>query len=240
MNLKLIVSIGLIAIAFGSSFTIIRVGAASELDLPSNLVLMEVFNGTGTYFETHLSNIPLRYDVANGTYPGWCVDITAPMARSPAIHEVVLYSSTNPPGKLATQRWDMVNYILNHKQGEMADIQQAIWYFVNMVGNYSPSRVGAMTIVNDALANGNGFVPQSGDIMAVICVPVVLLPEPLFVQISIIELQDPVIPEFPSFLIAPLFMIATLSVAAAVKTRHKTQAVPKKTRSNICRMLDQA
>jgi hypothetical protein len=121
----------------------------------------------------------------------------------------------------------MVNYILNHKQGEMADIQQAIWYFINMVGNYSPSRASAMNIVNDALANGNGFVPQTGEIMAAICVPVVLFPEPLFVQISIIELLDPVIPEFPSFLIAPLFMIATLSVAAALKTRHTQNSAQK-------------
>jgi hypothetical protein len=227
MNPKLIVSIGLIAIAFGSSFTISHVHAVySQLNLPSNLIKMEVFNGTETYFETHLSNIPSGYDVANGTYPGWCVDTAAPMARSPAIHEIVLYSSTNPPGKLATQRWDMVNYILNHKQGEMADIQQAIWYFINMVGNYSPSRANAMTIVNDALANGNGFVPQTGEITAVICVPVVLLPEPLFVQISIIELLDPVVPEFPSFLIAPLFMIATLLTVAAWKARHKTQNSP--------------
>jgi hypothetical protein len=184
---------------------------------------MEVFNGTETFFATHLSNIPSGYNVANGTYPSWCVDRTVPMALSPAIHEIVLYSSTNPPGKLASQRWDMVNYILNHKQGEMADIQQAIWYFINMVGNYSPSSTTAMTIINDALANGNGFVPQIGEIIAIICVPVVLLPEPIFVQISIIELPDPVIPEFPSLLIAPLFMIATLLTALALRKRHKAQ-----------------
>jgi hypothetical protein len=182
---------------------------------------MEVFNGTETFFAIHLSNIPSEYDVANGTYPGWCVDRTAEMALSPALHEVVLYSSTNPPGKLASQRWDMVNYILNHKQGAIKDIQEAIWYFINMVGNYSPSTATGIAIVNDALANGNGFIPQSGETIAVICVPVVLLPEPLFVQISIIELLDPVVPEFPSFLITPVFIIATLSAAIGWKTRHK-------------------
>jgi hypothetical protein len=117
----------------------------------------------------------------------------------------------------------MVNYILNHKQGEVADVQQAIWYFINMVGNYVPSSTLAMAIVNDTLENGNGFVPQSGEIMTVICVPVVLLPEPMFVQISIIELLDPVIPEFPSILIAPLFAIGTLFIVLVWRTLHKTQ-----------------
>lgn len=224
MNLKLSVTIWLMALVFGSLFVVTQCRAAySQLNLPSNLVTMEVFNGTETFFATHLSNIPSGYDVANGTYPSWCVDRTAQMALSPAIHEIVLYSSTNPPGKLASQKWDMVNYILNHKQGEMTDVQEAIWYFINMVGNYSPSSATAMAIVNDTLKNGNGFVPQSGEIMAVICVPVILLPEPMFVQISIIELLDPVIPEFPSILIAPLFAIGTLFMVLAWRTLHKTQ-----------------
>jgi hypothetical protein len=101
----------------------------------------------------------------------------------------------------------------------MTDIQKAIWYFINMVGNYSPSSATAMAIVNDALANGNGFIPQTGEIIAVICVPVILLPEPVFVQISIIELLDPVVPEFPSFMITLLFMIATLLTALVWKTK---------------------
>ena len=222
VNLKLSITIGLIALVFAPLSAVTQCHAAySQLNLPSNLVTMEVFNGTETFFVTHLSNIPSGYDVANGTYPSWCVDRTAPMARSPAIHEIILYSSTSPPGKLANQRWDMVNYILNHKQGEMTDIQEAIWHFINMVGNYSPSSVTAMVIVNDALANGNGFIPQTGEIMAVICVPVILLPEPIFVQVSIIELLDPVIPEFPSFLITPLFIIATLLAALGWKTRRE-------------------
>ena len=88
-----------------------------------------------------------------------------------------------------------------------------------MAGNYSPSSATAMAIVNDALANGNGFIPQIGELMAVICVPVILLPEPVFVQISIIELLDPVVPEFPSFMIMLLFMIAALLTAIVWKTK---------------------
>ena len=48
-----------------------------------------------------------------GTYLGWCVDRSANMG--PETHEVTLYSSINPPGTLTTEKWDMVNYILNHK-----------------------------------------------------------------------------------------------------------------------------
>jgi hypothetical protein len=191
-----------------------------DLNLPSTIVRMEVSNGTVSYFETTLSEVPLGYDVTNGTYVGWCVDQTAEMERSPATHAVKLYSSINPPGELAGEKWDMVNYILNHKQGDAKDIQQAIWYFIHINGNYTPTSTVAWTIVNDTLANGNGFFPEIGQMIAVICYPMVLLPEPTDVQISIIEVTNTVISEFPSFLVLPLFMIATL-LAVMVHRRKK-------------------
>jgi hypothetical protein len=194
--------------------------ADDDLNLPSTIVRMEVSNGTVSYFETALSEVPSGYDVTNGTYVGWCVDQTAEMARSPATHAVKLYSSINPPGELASEKWDMVNYILNHKQGDAEDIQQAIWFFIHMNGNYTPTSTVAWTIVNDTLANGNGFFPEIGQMITVICYPRVLLPEPTDVQISIIEVTNTVIPEFPSFLVLPLFMIATL-LAVMIHRRKK-------------------
>lgn len=167
-----------------ANFVATRAAPYSGVNLPSTIVKIEVINGTATYFNITLSEVPMGYDVANGTYPGWCVDQTAIMARSPVTHEVRLYSSVNPPVTLATQRWDMVNYILNHKQGTLDDIQQAIWYFVNGIGNYTPSRAVATAIVNEALANGTGFIPESNQTITVICLPVVLSPD---VQVSIIE-----------------------------------------------------
>lgn len=193
------------------------------LNLPSTPVTIEVSNSTESYFSITLSNVPSGYDVTNGTYLGWCVDRTAGMAGSPAIHEVELYSSINPPGTLASEKWDMVNYILNHKQGTSDDIQQAIWYFINMLGtsgNYTPTSTVALAIVSDTLANGTGFVPGDSQIIAVICFPQDLLPKQASVQISIIEITNPVIPEFPSQAIPVLLILATLSIVIVRRRKH--------------------
>lgn len=214
-------AIGFAILMVLSSILVSHVAATEgELNLPATIVRIEVSDGTESYFDTELSEVPSGYDVTNGTYLGWCVDTTAAMARSPATHAVKLYSSGNPPGGLAGERWDMVNYILNHKQGAAEDIQQAIWYFVHMDSSYTPTRTMAWTIVNDTLANGDGFVPEYGQIIAVICYPMVLLPEPTDVQISIIEVTNTVIPEFPSFLVLPLFMIATILAVIIYKRKH--------------------
>jgi hypothetical protein len=160
------------------------------LDLPLMPVSIEVSDGTESNFITELSNVPLGYDVANGTYPGWCVDVSAEMARSPATHTVILYSSGNPPGELVNENWELLNYILNHKQGTAEDIQQAIWYFIQLDGSYIPTRVTAWTIINDTLAHGVGFIPKFGQIIAVICYPVILFPGQEDVQVSVIEVTN--------------------------------------------------
>lgn len=171
-----------------------------DLNLPSTIVRIEVFDGTESYFLTKLLDVPEGYDVINGTYLGWCIDTRAEMTRSPATHPVMLYSSLNPPSGLANQNWDMVNYILNHKPENVTadDIQQAIWRFIHIDGNYTPTSQTAWNIINDALKNGEGFIPKHGQIVAVICYPVVLLPHPSEVQISIIEVVRRAPQETPS------------------------------------------
>ena len=197
-------------------------GAGNELNLPTTPVMIEVFNGTTDYFNTQLSNITTGYDVANGTYPGWCVDTRTEMPRSPATHEVSLYSSVNAPGNLSSERWDMVNYVLNHKRGNKTDIQQALWYFVHFDANYTVTTPTAQTIVNDALANGTGFVPAYGQTIAIICYPSILFPSQPAFQISIIEIANPIIPEFPSALTLLLLMLPSLIVILAYVRRHRT------------------
>jgi hypothetical protein len=210
----------MMVLAMLSAFPVYIVNATDGgINLPSAMVTIEVINGTDSYFNTSLSGIPSGYDVVNGTYPGWCVDITSLMARSPAIHEVTLYSSINPPGTLANESWDMVNYVLNHKNGTASDIQQAIWYFVHMDANYTPSTNGAWAMVNDTLLNGHGFVPENGEATAVICLPKILLPSPNSVQISIIEIAFPPIPEFPAPTVS-LFIISIVLLALIVYKRR--------------------
>jgi hypothetical protein len=210
-----------ILIAF-TSMLVNRVPAASfELNLPTTPVMIEAFNSTTNYFSTQLSNITTGYDVMNGTYPGWCVDTRTEMDRTPATHEASLYSSVNAPGNLSIQRWDMVNYILNHKRGNATDIQQAIWYFVHFNGNYTPGTPTAHAIVNDAVANGTGFVPAYGQIIAVICYPSSLFPHQPTFQISIIEIANPIIPEFTPTLFLPLLMLSSLIVVLAYARKHR-------------------
>ena len=159
------------------------------LNLPPDPVTMMLYDGTNSYFDTTLSNVPPGYDVTNATYLGWCVDRRYIIPRGPATHEVMLYSSCNPPMDLEDEEWDMVNYILNHKQGTMMDIQEAIWYFINMVNGYTPSTPAGWAMVYDAQENGTDFVPGPGEVVAVICYPEEQT------QITIIELRKPLITE---------------------------------------------
>ena len=170
MNSKLSVSIVSICIMCVFLVPIGPVNAITpSVNLPSTTVTIEVFSGYGSFFDTVLTNVPPGYDVTNKCYRGWCVDRRNTISFSPDTHQVNLYSSLYPPPGLGNEKWNMVNYILNHKQGAAADIQQAMWYFVNLEDGYTPSRTTAKAIVNDTLANGANFVPQVGQVLAIIC-----------------------------------------------------------------------
>jgi hypothetical protein len=150
--------------------------------------MIEALNSTGAYFDMKLFNVPSGHDVSNGTYSGWCIDCSVEMERSPATHSVVLYSSLgSKPGNIANEKWDMVNYVLNHKQGGSLDVQQAIWYFINLIGGYSVERPLAEAMIEDAVANGEGFIPNVNQTVAVICYPMVMEGEEE-VQMTIIEM----------------------------------------------------
>ena len=209
-----------------SSITVYSVRATDGISVPPSptMVTIEVVDGTSSYFLTTLTDVPSGYDVTNTTYLGWCIDVDAQMSRSPATHQVVLYSSLDPPnGTLKDQRWDIVNYILNHKQGTADDIQAAMWYFIHFDDETETpptNQTIAWAIIDDALANGTGYIPAPGETVAVICNPVIFLPlNP--VQISIIEVTVPVIPEYPTIAITILTLTATsIGLIYAKKTRH--------------------
>ena len=220
---NLAIGFAIILMAFSSILVNHAAAIGGGLKLPSTPVILEVgFPGAMSYFNTTLSDVPSGYDVTNGTYLGWCIDTSAVMAPSPAIHEVTLYSSLNPPANLTTMKWSMVNYVLNHKRGNVVDVQQAIWYFIDIDGKYTPTSTVAWTIVNDTLSNGTSFVPAVGNITAVICFPETVLPGAPSVQVSIIEAKvtTPTMPEFPSLAIPLLFALGTLSLAIAYKRKH--------------------
>jgi hypothetical protein len=223
-------TIAIIAFLALSSITVYSVRATDGITVPpsTTIITMEVANGTSSYFLTTLIGVPSGYDVTNTTYPGWCIDVNAQMSRSPATHQVVLYSSLDPPdGALKDQRWDIVNYILNHKQGTAEDIQAAMWYFIhfdNETETPPTNQTVAWAIINDALVNGTGYIPAPGETVAVICNPVIFLPlNP--VQISIVEVTVPVIPEYPTIAIT-IFTLTAISIGL-IYAKKTTRPQPR-------------
>ena len=126
------------------------VNAAIWPNLPSTVVQLTVVDDTTSYFDSTLSSIPAGFDVTNGEYPGWCIDRSTTMTRDTA-HDVVLYSSLDPPAEVGIDlaTFNKINYILNHKQGDMMDIQDAIWYFTD---NYTPP--GGFSTAAQAMIDG--------------------------------------------------------------------------------------
>jgi hypothetical protein len=180
MNTKKI-AISLLGILMLSGVLAITVNAAPWPNLPTTQVQLTVVDGTTSYFVSTLSGVPQGFDVHNGVYPGWCVDRSTTMTRN-APHNVILYSSLNPPASLSGIDWLKINYVLNHKQGSMADVQEAIWYFTGDLG-FSAISATAQAMVN--AANANPYDPSAGSILAVICLP----QEDPNAQNSIIEIR---------------------------------------------------
>lgn len=142
-----------------------------EARLPEGKVKMKEMSyyGPVSYFTTKLDSVPAGdYDVTNGLYPGWSADqfvyIPAGMWFRP-----FLRSSYDPPEHAAAIDWPRVNYILNntHPGATWLDIQMAIWFFTD--GGAYPVDPEAQAMVDEALANGEGYHPGEGGIVAVIC-----------------------------------------------------------------------
>ncbi len=153
--------------------------------LPSTTVQLTAVDGVDAYFLVTLSGVPTGFDVDNGAYDGWCVDRTVTMVRGEA-HDVNLYSTISPP-VLTSINWIAINYILNHKQGTMMDVQNAIWHFTD---NYTPPggySAASQEMIDDANANPD-YDPMTGEVLAIICLP----HDHPDAQNSIIELPRPV------------------------------------------------
>jgi hypothetical protein len=145
--------------------------------LPTDSVTIEIMNLTyHEYpFSIELSNVNSGVDVANNTYEGWCVDAQHNSDRG-VKHSFMLYSSYDVDAPFPAEEWDMINYILNNKLGTGADVQAAIWYFVNArnyywpTSDYTPS-TETETMVANALAEGEGYIPGEGDYFAIVAIP---------------------------------------------------------------------
>lgn len=151
---------------------------APALNLPEAKVKMVVFpddwviipDDLPSYFDTQLYEVPPGFDVSSGWYNGWCLDKYHYIYVG-WVYWTKLYSSYDPnlPAGYKNYDWNRINYVLNHKheQSVMEDIQDAIYYFI--YGGDLPSRPLARAMVQDALQNGQDFVPGCKETIAVIC-----------------------------------------------------------------------
>lgn len=149
-----------------------RVTASPTLSLPA-------------YDMVQFPGLAPGFDV-NGidTYLGWCANFHGTLVLFPSGPGVFsgdfffqLYNTYGPlPANATSPFWPNVNYLLNHKGGaSVAAIQQAVWRLLG--GQFEHSLnipeppfppVGAQALVDDALLNGNGFVPGTGQVVAVL------------------------------------------------------------------------
>jgi len=148
-----------------------------DVDLPTGAVSMRgTYPGShNTYWQFELADVPTGFDVYNGTdWNGWCAEENVYM--NPGVwYTVNLYSSQDPnlssmPRLYKNGEWDRVNWLLNHKAdyptATYGDIQAAVWYLLG-VETTRPGGI-AGTMADDAIANGDGYHPGPGGIVAVL------------------------------------------------------------------------
>ena len=167
--------------------------------------------GAESYWGINLTGVPAGYQVTNGLYVGWCVD-EGHYLYNGSSHKVDFYDSRGPeatqtgqtPSHIYDEHWSYVNYVLNHKIGTKADIQNAVWYYIDGGYNYNSVHYGPLAtpgattppnnvweMIYAANANGANYTPGYGDIVAV-----AIDPEGNTLgdrsQLTIIEVTNPV------------------------------------------------
>jgi len=138
----------------------------SYVRLPTRFVTMNAVYGIDSWFDMKLSNVPVGYDIRDGAFHGWCIQKSIYMTQG-VNHAVVLYSSLDPDllEEFQDDDWDKVNYVINHKLGDRSDVQKVIWYYI--CEDSMPSEIDAQEMIKDADLNGEGYVPGSGEYLAI-------------------------------------------------------------------------
>jgi hypothetical protein len=140
-------------------------------------------DGTPGYFDVTLSGIGTGFDIANGGWPVNCVQrgVDIFLGQTYLMNvESSLYPSAMMSSFAKSMPWDQINYLINHIGDytgyTWSDVQQAIWMLEDdtynglETGSYLPGPITAvgLQMVADAKLLGNGFVPGSGDLAAVV------------------------------------------------------------------------
>jgi hypothetical protein len=186
--------------------------AGLEVALPDAVTMKVKYPTTGgpSYFPETTVSGGTNLD---GVYEGWCIDTDHTIAQN-TNYQANVYSSYEslPPGTVHfPENLDLVNWIIN--QGYVGqdvttvfpdtactgnitygDIQRSIWELVednqstSGINPWSPCRVAE--ILAAAQANGEGFEPGCGDVVAVILAPV-NGQQVIIAQVTLIEVGVP-------------------------------------------------
>ncbi len=143
-------------------------GHECNFNLPTGLVSFTANGAALSYAAITPQGIGSGFDIGNTTYAGWCVQFFSGTLQSQTVYQGNVYNtlSSNLPPALQNENWDLINYLLNHKQGGKDDVQQAIYFFTDGITNNLSS--AAVSMIVDATANGEGFVPLPGQTGAVL------------------------------------------------------------------------
>jgi hypothetical protein len=169
---------------------------------------------TPAYFSVTFGGLPGGYSITNRTYLGWCADLFGDFSPTETYTLLNTYL-TLPTDSISN--WSAVNWLLNHKP-TLSDpkitrdvIQQVIWelldggesahYCCTLSNPFRPVYVGYETVIHNlyvqALTNGAGFVPQVGQVMAVLMrVDGIFVSQDLY-QDNIVEVVVPPAPTGP-------------------------------------------
>jgi PKD repeat protein len=181
---KLLLAIGICIFMICSS-VVINVAAQPIIRLPSESVTMTAVYTSESWFILTLSNIPAGFDITDGPYMGWCVEISKTMSLN-VDHTVKLYSTYESAIPLISENWDKVNYVINHYEDPLTNrhsIQDVIWKLI-CDDPLQENNTYTMELYNDTNANGEGFIPSAGEKIAVLADVVVQSKD---VQLTILE-----------------------------------------------------
>jgi len=152
-------------------------------DLPATLTVNFAQPWTTAYFETTISGDGFL----NGTYDGWCIDLenSGVVGQNFDAKVICTYDPEAAGYVNFPQNLDLVNWILNQDfRGKTApdgtynwrDVQMAIWRLLEDPtfddwGASPWTEANVSSIIASAQASGEGFTPGSGDLCAIILVP---------------------------------------------------------------------
>ena len=143
-------------------------------------------NASGAYFDLAINDTELA-----GNYDAWCMDFDTSLNESQCF-EGNVYSSYDvlpESGIEQPENFDMINWILNQNfVGQEStvggtytygDVQYAMWVLIDALtincatcSNLDPWDIArAQEIIDQAMANGDGYEPGIGDQLGVVLIP---------------------------------------------------------------------